>query len=216
MKTSRIFRLVLCLLMLAAATAASAHSVWIEVKNGQLVVRFAEPGEDFEKSPGYLDNLTIPITFLVHDQKPVAVQASKQSDCFTLGQGASSDTACVESTFTVRGGRKPIFYARWQPVGVEAGTPLLTLDLVPTGKPGEARVYFRGKPLARITATLRTPDGKDQEITADAEGVLHFETKQPGQYLLTLAHYREPLPGFHAGVAYTETSHNAALSWVQP
>jgi hypothetical protein len=216
MNTNRIFRFILCFLMVAAATAANAHSVWIEVKNGQLVVRFAEPGEDFEKSPGYLDNLTIPIAFLVRDQKPVAVQASKQSDCFTLAQAASSNTACVESTFTVRGGRKPIFYARWQQVGVDAGTSLLTLDLVPTGKPGEVRVYFRGKPLGGIAATLRTPDEKDQEITADAEGLLHFETKQSGQYLLTLAHYREPLAGFHAGVAYTETSHNAALGWVQP
>ncbi len=124
----------------------------------------------------------------------------------------------AETTFTVRAGRQPIF----TPVGSRpkraTAVPLLTLDLVPTGKPGEVRAYFRGKPLGGIAATLRMPDEAEQELTADAEGWLRFAVKQSGQYLLTIAHYREPQPlaGFHAGQAYTETSHNCALTWRQP
>jgi hypothetical protein len=44
---------ILCPLAIGASTAAYAHSVWIESKDNQLVIRFAEPGNDFETSPGY-------------------------------------------------------------------------------------------------------------------------------------------------------------------
>jgi hypothetical protein len=173
------------------------------------VVRFAEPDGKLETSPGYLDNLTLPIAFTLVTNAPVSIEAPKKSDHFLLIGASLTNSACAETSFTVRGGRKPYFYARWQSAGTGAATPLLTLDLVPTGKPGEARAWFRGKPLANIKATLRAPDEKESELTADGEGFLRFETKQSGQYLLTVAHHREPLAGFHHGIAYKETSHNA-------
>ena len=92
---------------------------------------------------------------------------------------------------------------------------MLTLDLVPTGKSGQVRAYFRGKPLGEIKATLRTPEGKEEEVVADSEGLLRFQAKQAGQYLLTIAHHREPLGGFYLGRSYEQTSHNTALSWQQ-
>ena len=211
--------LTLCALAASALTTVHAHSVWIEPGGDQqLVIRFAEPGDDFEKSPGYLDNLSTPTAFTVAAGKAVSAPALKQSDNFLLTGAAFTNVACAETTFTVRGGRKPVFYARWQPAGAGAKKPLLTLDLVPTGKPGEVRAYFRGQPLGNVAATLYTPDEKDQELTADADGFIHFKTGLPGQYLLTIAHHREqpPLAGFYAGTAYTETSHNCSLVWVQP
>jgi len=201
---------------LVATIPLAAHTVWIEPKGNELVVRFAEPGNDFETSPGYLDSLTTPVAFVVTTNKPTSINAQKEKDGFSLSKTSPTNLVCVETVFTVRGGRKPYFYARWQPAGATPSGPLLNLDLVPTGKPGEVRAYFRGKPLSAAEATLRTPDGKEQDLTADAEGLLHFTATQPGQYLLTIPHYREPLAGFHAGVAYTETSHNAALTWDQP
>jgi hypothetical protein len=195
---------------------AHAHSVWIEPKDSKLVVRFAEPGEKYETSPGFLDNLSAPNAFIAGTKAPTAVASPKQADCFALENTSLTNVVCMESTFTVRGGRKPIFYARWQAVGVEAGTPLLNLDLVPTGKPGEVRAYFRGQPLGGIAATLRTPDEKEQDLTTDADGYLHFKTDLSGQYLLTIPHYREPLAGFYGGTSYKETSHNAALTWQKP
>lgn len=209
--------LVLSVMAFALATAVRAHSVWIEPSgNNQLVVRFAEPGDAFETSPGYLDNLSAPIAFILATNVPMAVEAEKKSDHFLLVGASPSNVTCVETCFTIRGGRKPYFYARWQPVGAGAAKPLLTLDLVPTGKPGEVRAWFRGKPLGGVAAILHTPDGKEQEMTADPEGFLHFKTAEPGQYLLTIAHYREPLAGFHVGIAYKKTSHNCSLVWQQP
>jgi hypothetical protein len=198
------------------ALSASAHTVWIEIKDGHLVIRFAEPGSDFETSPGYLDSLSLPDAFILVTNSPVSIESSKKNDYFLLTGTAATNVAGLETAFTVRGGRKPYFYARWQPANGGAGIPLLNLDLVPTGKAGEARAYFRGKPLGGVTATLRGPDGNEQEITADSDGFLHYASKQSGLYLLTIAHYREPISGFYNGVAYTETSHNCALTWQKP
>jgi hypothetical protein len=203
--------------LLWLTTPGLAHTVWIEPLEGKLVVRFAEPGNKFEKSPGHLDSLTAPVSFILGPTNaPVAIETPKKSDHFLLVGAPPTNIVCTETIFTVRGGRKPYFYARWQPVGASAGTPLLTLDLVPTGQPGEVRAYFRGQPLGGIKGILYTPDEKKLEIVADAHGFLRFKTEQSGQYLLALAHHREPLAGFHVGRPYHQTSHNAALSWRQP
>ncbi|HAB19671.1 MAG TPA: hypothetical protein DCE44_24960 [Verrucomicrobiales bacterium] len=203
-------------LILGVADSALAHSVWIEPANGQLVIRFAEPDGKFEKSPGYLDSLSTPVAFVWVTNTPVPIQAEKRSDHFLLAGASPTNLACAETSFTVRAGRKPNFYARWQSDGTVAAAPLLTLDLVPTGKPGEVRAYFRGQPLGGIKAKLRTPDEKEQDLTADSQGFLRFTSAQKGLHLLTLAHHRENLVGFHGGRPYEQNSHNASLTWSQP
>jgi hypothetical protein len=212
---SRFLLLVSCALALGAALRLAAHSVWIEPVEGQLVLRFAEPDGRLEKSPGYLDSLSLPVAFILVTNTPVLVDAPRKSDHFLLVGASSTNTACAETSFTVRGERKPNFYARWQPAGSVMAMPLMTLDLVPTGKAGEVRIYLRGQPLGGVKATLRTPDEKEQELVADAEGFLRFASSQNGQYLLIIAHQREPLAGYHGGRAYKETSHNASLTWRQ-
>jgi len=213
-----LFRSALAAAVLALVSfQAPAHTVWIEpLGSGQLVARFAEPDGRLEKSPGYLDSLTAPVAFMLITNTPVGVESPKQTNHFRLEGASLTNVAGVETLFTVRAGRKPHFYARWQPAGAGAGTPALTLDIGPTGKVGEARVYFRGQPLGGIKATLRTPDDKEQELVADAEGFLRFSSSQSGQHLLSIAHHRENIAGFHVGRAYTQTSHNSALTWRQP
>lgn len=212
----KLIPLSLVLLALGTATSAHAHSVWIEPREGLLVVRFAEPDGKFEKSPGHLDSLSVPLAFTLVTNAPLAIETVKKSNYIALVSASITNVACAETCFTIRAARKPYFYARWQPAGLTAAKPALTLDLVPTGKAGEVCVYFRGKPLPGIKATYRTPDEKEEPLMADAEGLLHFEPKQSGQYLLTIAHHRETLAGFHLGQAYEQTSHNASLVWRQP
>lgn len=218
MKTSSLQHLagLVAVALLATVGTARAHTVWIEPLDGRLVIRFAEPGDSYEKSPGYLDSLSAPAAFTVVTNAPVIVEAPKSTNHFALVNVPSANQAGVESIFTVRAARKPHFYARWQPAGGGAGAPMLTFDLVPTGKPGEVRVYFRGNPLGGLIAVLRTPDDTEKEIPVDAEGYIRFESKQHGLHLLMIPHYRESIPGFHLGKAYEQTSHNTALSWVQP
>lgn len=203
-----LFALIAC-----AASMVRAHTVWIEPKDDRLVIRFAEPSGDFETSPGYLDALTAPAAFVCATNPPCAIDVLKKQDHFQMKDAVPDRTTCAETSFTVRGGRKPVFYARWQPAGAGAATPLLTLDIVPMENEGEARVFFRGKPLGNVPAKLYLPDGKELSLTADADGYLRFKTTAPGRYMLTVPHYREPIAGFHQGTAYTETSHNSSLAW---
>ena len=202
--------------LLLSVADARAHAVWIELLNGKLVARFAEPSGNYEKSPGFLDSLSGPSAFTVITNASVMIESPKGTNHFQLVNAATTNVAGMESIFTVRAGRKPHFYARWQPAGAGARTPMLTFDIVPTGKPGEARVYFRGQPVGGLKATLRTPDDTEREIPVDAEGYVRFESKQSGLHLLTIAHHRESIGGSHLGKAYQQTSHNTALSWVQP
>ncbi len=209
----------LSVLVAIAPPASFAHSVWIEPsEDNQPVIRFAEPSGNLERSPGHLDSLTVPITFQTtptSTNAPALLNVTKQKDHYAIAGAAVTNIIGVETSFTVRAGRKPSFYARWQPAGAGEGKPLLTLDLVPTGKPGEARLYLRGQPRGGVKATLMTPNGDEKEFTADAEGYIRVPTSEPGQYLLTVAHQREPLSGFHEGVAYEQTSHNCSLAWEQ-
>lgn len=221
MKTNclRYFFLILAALL---PLTSSAHSVWIEeLPDGQLCVRFAEWGEDFETSPGHLDSFAAVSGWTLTDEgQPELFEVTKKSDQFFLGKATSSRPAFAQAPFTVRKlhedkpARAPIFYCRWQPENGGAGKPAMTLDIVPTGKPGEARVYFRGKPLGGVEVILHAPAGDEQKLTADADGFVRVaDLSKPGPYLLAIGRYSEELPGFFYGVPYGITSHSASLYW---
>ena len=184
--------------------------------DGKLVIRFAEPDVNYEKSPGHLDSLGAPVAFTAVTNAAWAVESPKKTDHFSMLNVSPTNAAGVETIFTIRGGRKPHFYARWQPAGGEAAKPALTFDPVPTGQPGEVRVYFRGQPLGGLKATLRTPDEKEQEIAVDAEGYIPFTSTQRGPHLLSIPHHRENVRVFHGGKPFEQTSSNTALTLVKP
>ncbi len=202
-----------------ATTPLFAHSVWIEPTGAnEMVIRFAEPTGNLERSPGHLDSLAVPLIFQAvpgSTNAPALLDTAKKKDHYLILAGSATNILGIETSFTVRAARKPLFYARWQPAGAGEGKPLLTLDLVPTGKPGEARLYLRGKPHGNVKATLLTPTGDEKEFPVDAEGYVRVPVTEPGLYLLTVAHQREPIAGLHLGVPYQQTSHNCALAWVQ-
>lgn len=202
-----------------ATTPLFAHSVWIEPTDAnEMVIRFAEPTGNLERSPGHLDSLAVPLIFQAvpgSTNAPALLDTVKKKDHYLILAGSATNILGIETSFTVRAARKPLFYARWQPAGAGEGKPLLTLDLVPTGKPGEARLYLRGKPHGNVKATLLTPTGDEKEFPVDAEGYVRVPVTEPGLYLLTVAHQREPIAGLHLGVPYQQTSHNCALAWVQ-
>lgn len=201
---------------------SSAHSVWIEeLPDGKLCVRFAEWGEEFEKSPGHLDSFNLVTGWALDDKgQPELFEVAKKEDQFFLGKATAAKPAFAQAHFTVRKlhedkpARAPIFYCRWQPEGAGEGKPALTMDIVPTGKPGEARVYFRGKPLPDVEIGLHAPASDEKKLKTDAEGYVRVEDlSKPGPYLLTIARYSEDLAGFYNGVPYAITSHSASLYW---
>ena len=218
------------LLIPALATAAltlfigqlSAHSVWIEsTDSGELIARFGEFGdEDYETSPGHLDSLEDLAAWTPGSESPVVLAISKKKDHFALGEAKSGDSIQVEAGFRTMTskdapGRKPYFYARWRSSETEVGIPAATLDLVPTGKPGEIRAYFRGEPLAGVKATLFTPEANDQELMTDAEGILRFESNEKGLFMLKIGRHREERVGFSKGSTFGLVSHNSVITWVR-
>jgi uncharacterized GH25 family protein len=108
-----------------------------------------------------------------------------------------------------------MFYARWQPAKAEAGEAALTLDIVPTGKPGEYRVSFRGQPLAEAKIKVEGEKGFTADLTADAQGKVTFKAPSKGLFLLVCVH-RETLAGFAGGKAYEGLTHSSTLSFRQP
>ncbi|MCW1884358.1 DUF4198 domain-containing protein [Luteolibacter flavescens] len=220
MKRSLRSGIIACLVL---ASSALAHSVWVEPgPDGALVVRFGELDGEVEKSPGHLDALEIPAAVILPvGEEAKLLESQKKADHYTLGGTKPDQTLVMETAFPVMsfgGGapRRPIFYSRWLPEGGDkvAGQPSLTLDIVPTGKPGEARVYFRGKPLPDTKARLNAPDGSHTPLKTDAEGIVKFTTNDTGRWVLTVPGYSEEVPGFANGQPYSVASHNASLTWV--
>ena len=204
--------------------SVSAHSLWIEElpDRAGVCVRFAEWGDEYEKSPGHLDSFSEVSGWTLNDKgEPQLFDVAKKNDHFFLGQAPAGKPVFAQAHFTVRKlhedkpARAPVFYCRYQPAEGGAGTPALTMDIVPTGKPGEARVYFRGKPLPEVEVGLEAPGLKEKgTLKTDAEGYVRVEdVSKPGQYQLTIARYSEDLPGFYHGVPFGITSHSASLYW---
>ena len=208
--------------LLCLTSALSAHQVWIEELDGKLVVRFAEYGEDYEKSPGRLDSLITPQAWTTGDDgKPAAFEVQKKADHFLLAGATTAKGALAETGFPVmkRGedpARKPNFYARWHHAAAGEAKPSMMFDIVPTGIPGEVQVFFRGKALPDTKVFVVPPEGKEEELTTDKDGKAKFTIGKSGNYLLYCKHHREDLPGFSGGVAYEALSHNCSLIWKQP
>ena len=217
-------RTLIALIFSLLPLAVSAHSLWIEElpDHAGLGVRFAQWGDEYEVSPGHLDSFS-QVSGWTLDEKsqPQLCEVVKKKDHFFLGGALAGMPAFAQAHFTVRKlhedkpARAPIFYCRWQPDGAGAGTPAMTMDIVPTGKPGEARVYFRGKPLGNVELLFFSPKVSDQKLQADAEGYVRApDISKPGQYMLTVARYSEELPGYFNGVHFGITSHSASLYWM--
>lgn len=223
MQRTLLITLFILLTLLALVLAAPAHEVWIEEgPENQLILRFAEYGEAYEKSPGHLDGI-FPVTAWTFGEKgkPTPLEVKKQTDGFLLLNASPAKPTLAETGFIVmKHGegptRKPFFYARWHQPSFGAAEPALNFDIVPTGNPGEVRVFFRGKPLPDAEITVITPQPKEQKLTADKDGKATFTPEGPGKYLLYGKHQREQVPGFAAGSAFDVISHNCSLLWKQP
>ncbi len=123
-----IYRVLFAVAVCWGAHRGFAHEVWIEdTPEGQLVVRFAEYGEKFEKSPGALDALTLPFAWTpatggkpkeagehaagaaareerdIQAGKVEAFEVQKKADGFLLTHADASKPAQIETGFTVMG-----------------------------------------------------------------------------------------------------------------
>lgn len=218
----------LALAFAALPSLASAHSVWIETLEAKsLIVRFGDPGDEIESSPGALDKLVLPLAWnpVAAGAKIAELPVAKKTDGFLLEQTTPEKSTLIETTFPVMAraakddkpaqARLPRFYARWHTPGA-AAAPSATLDLVPGTEAGQAKVFFRGKPLAGAKVRLIPPSGEPVALTSDENGLVKFTPSGKGLHVLLCPGHSEVVSGYYLGEAYDVVSHNASLAWIQP
>lgn len=189
----------LALLALINAAAVYAHQIWIEQSPGQdAVIRFGEFGENLrEASPGLLDKFVKPQATLLSSRGEKKADASKTPTGLALPfRAARGDTIVAEDAsyplYTWKQGDKEItnWYhpaARYL-TAFTAQEPRLPLDLVPTGKVGEFKLYFKGKPLPKVKVNLLVQSGWAKEARTDEQGLVKFDMPWKGTYVAEVSH----------------------------
>ena len=101
--------------------------------------------------------------------------------------------------------------ARWVPDFAERA-PVLTLDIVPTGKPGSFKVVYDGKPLAKAKLELKAELGWQRELHTDEQGVFTVGLPWRGTYAIEIEHVDAKAGGEGAG-AYDRKRFVTTLSF---
>lgn len=208
MKTSTCVAAALAVLF--AAGHANAHQIWIEQDAKGAKVYFGEFGENLrEASPGLLDKFGSPSARTQSGNGEEVVPLVKEANAFVLSKRVGKGEAIVvedaaypiiewkEGGKNMRNAWTPA--ARFVPDFAERA-PKLTLDVLPTGKAGELRVVFRGRPLAEAKVELVTPSGWMREGHTNEQGNVTFPLPWRGTYVV-LVHHEEGKPGKRSSAA---------------
>lgn len=186
--TSSLKPLLAAALLIAGATTAQAHQVWLENAGGQARLHFGEFNDNLrETSPGSLDKFKgVPVLEQRAGTASQKVEGKLTKDAFAYTVTGNADTLFAAATYPLIDRSKrnlPAMYwqpsARWVASLAQPVTPGQTLDLVPTGKPGQLKVVFNGNPLPKAKVQLVSPAGWSREAESAADGTVEFLT--PGR-----------------------------------
>lgn len=215
------------LLSLAAiAPAAQAHHVWLEQDGKTVKLQFGEFGlNQRETTPGLLDKFVAPRATLLKAAAETPLTLEKTASGYVVGGAslAAGDAIVAEDNAypgweTTKDGttRQHIWIpAARLATSFAAQQPKLALDIVPTGTPGEFKVFYKGQPLPKAKVAITVPSGWSKEALADANGAIKFDMPWKGVYVLETAH-TDKTGGERAGVQYASASHTSSLTVAQP
>lgn len=208
---------------LTAVTTAHAHQVWLENVGGQARLHFGEFNENLrETSPGALDKFKGVPTLEQQRTGAAAqpVQGQLGKDAFNYTVAGTPQTLFVAPTYPLIDRSKRNLPAMvWQPSArwvaslAQPVAPTAPLDLVPTGKPGELKVVYKGAPLPKAKVQLAAPSGWTREAEAGEDGTVTFVTPWKGQYVAEVKH-SDKTPGEAQGEKYGEASYVTTLTFV--
>jgi uncharacterized GH25 family protein len=202
------------IVLLGFAATAQAHQIWLEQPEGQnAVIRFGEFGENLrETSPGLLDGFGKPMATLISRSGERSVDATKSATGFTMPFKAGQDETIVaeDAVFPLRrikqGDRE---FTSWFRPSARYVTsfavlePKLALDIVPAGRPGTFKIFFKGKPLPKAKVTVVVQSGWAKEAHSNDQGVVSFDLPWKGSYVLEASHI-ERAPGERPGATGPE------------
>ncbi|MBV8624289.1 MAG: cobalt ABC transporter substrate-binding protein [Herbaspirillum sp.] len=209
---------------LMLALPASAHQVWLQQDGKEARLYFGEFGENLrEVSPGLLDKFVSPSAVLISAQGDRTLELRKGADAFRLSAKAGKGESIVaeDAHYPVFENKhaSPAVRTAWTPAARlvtsdAAQEPRLTLDLLPTGKPGQFKVSYKNAPLPKAKVGLVTPSGWMKEAYSDAQGLVQFELPWQGTYVAEV-HHTDKSAGERDGSAYDTASFVTTLSLVQ-
>ena len=203
---SRFFHMVLAaLISFGLIGGAAAHSIWVEREGDGARIYFGEFDENLrEGSPGLLDRLK-PEAKVAGSERPLKLD--RQATFFAAsGQLGKGDSIVVENVaITERRGDKPTkvlnrLGARYVADYKELA-PLNTLDILPAGNPGLFKVFYQGKPLAKVKVELIAESGWKREFKTDEEGAFKAMLPWRGGYVVEVTH-TDATPGKLGEEAY--------------
>jgi hypothetical protein len=183
-------------LALLWATSASAHHLWLEADGQGVKLYFGEFDENLrEASPGLLDRFkplpearavgagTLPLKVEKTAGAFMLSGAIGAGDSIVAEQARVSERKQAERVMRTMG----ILAARWVPDFAERA-PVLTLDVVPAGKPGAFKVVYDGKPLPKAKLELIAESGWKKELHTDEQGALTASMPWRGTYVIEIEH----------------------------
>lgn len=213
------------IVLLGAMTPAQAHQIWIEQADGQnAVVRFGEFGENLrEASPGLLDKFVKPTGTLISAKGEQKSDATKTADGFTLPfKAAAGDGIVAEDAnyplYTWKQQDKEVrnwfFPAARLVTSFAAQPPRLVLDLVPAGREGEFKLFFKDQPKAKTKVTLVTQSGWAKEALTDEQGLVKFDMPWSGTYVAEV-NFNDRSAGERGAEKYDAVNYATAVTYVK-
>ena len=198
------------LVWLSFAATAAAHALWLELEATGFQLQYGEFGENLrESSPGLLDRIDPPPAARAYgatgDQ---ALKVEKRAMSFQLMGAPTSVNSIVaeQARVTERKQSDKVtrslgrLAARYV-TDLGERQPVISLDIVPGGKPGAFRVFYDGKPLPKAKAEVVTEFGWKREFTTDDNGTIEVELPWKGTYMVEVA-LLDGTPGVHGKEAY--------------
>lgn len=205
--------------------SALAHHVWIlpSEPGGVLQVHFGEFAENLkEVSPGLLDRIDVSAR-LVAAKGDTPLETKRATDAIALsGRAGPGESVIAEDTRAPVRERKSgeqTTRSVYNPAArfvtdFTARQPVLTLDVVPTGQPGQFKVVFRGAPLPKAKVSVMAASGWARELRTDDAGAFQVELPWKGAYAIEVSH-ADHTPGNRGGQSFDLTNFVTTLSFVQ-
>jgi len=218
-------KLLLSLLVLSAPIA-QAHHIWLEQDGKTVRLQFGEfTLNQRETTPGLLDKFVAPTATLVGAAGERVLKLDKTARGFVVlasvpaaGESIVAEDKAYPTWETTTDGK--VSQHVWAPAArlvtnFTAQQPKLTFDIVPTGKPGQFKVTYKGQPLPKIAVHAIVPSGWTKEATSDAQGLIQFDLPWRSMYVLEAEHI-DKTGGERAGKAYATATYVTSLTVNQP
>jgi len=213
-------RFVLFATLTVLPLVASARQLWLEPDAGGARLCFGEFQDNLrETSPGLLDKLEpLPQAKAVGGTTALKIEKSASSFAITDGSPAAAAAGIVAEQAHIlerQVGDRTVrsldrLSARYAPDFTER-PPLISLDIVPAGKPGAFKVFYDGKPLPRAKVALVNEAGWRRDLITDADGQLNASLPWRGLYLVEVQ-LLDSTPGVHGRERYDLMRFTTTLS----